>query len=315
MQAMQYIAYGGPEKLRLAEIPEPVPAAGQIRVRVRATSINPIDWKLHSGMLRWVKPLRFPSTPCFDFAGVVEQTGPDTHRFSVGDQVFGMLPIGGLGAAAECLVVAEQYACRVPAGLSLETMAGLPLAGMTALQALRDQGRLEPEQSVLIIGAAGGVGHYAVQIGRLLGGRITAICGPGNLEFCQDLGAEAVLDYTQPGMKPPAAAFDLILDCAGHEGFGRWRDSLKPRGRFVTLLPALSLAFHALPARLFKGQRLSVTFVKPRAEDLHWLAEQVQAQGLRTIVEQVFPLVELPAAMAKSRLGHARGKIVVTIPA
>jgi len=315
MQAMQFTAYGGPDKLQPAEIPEPNPTAGQIRVRVRATSINPIDWKLHSGMLRWIKPLRFPSTPCFDFAGVIEQTGPDTHRFSVGDQVFGMLPIGGLGAAAECLVVAEPHACRVPAGLPLEPMAGLPLAGMTALQALRDQGRLEPGQAVLIIGAAGGVGHYAVQIGRLLGGRITAIRGPGNLDFCRELGAEAVLDYTQPGMKPPASAFDLILDCAGHDGFGRWQDSLKPRGRYVTLLPALSLASHALPARLLKGQRLSVTFVKPRADDLHWLAEQVQAQRLRTVVDQVFPLAELPAAMAKSRAGHARGKILVTIPA
>ena len=314
MQAMQYIAYGGPDKLQPAEIPEPVPAAGQIRVRVRATSINPIDWKLHSGMLRWVKPLRFPSTPCFDFAGVVEQTGPDTHRFSVGDQVFGMLPIGGLGAAAECLVVEEGHACRVPAGLPLETMAGLPLAGLTALQALRDQGQLKSGQSVLVVGGAGGVGHYAVQIGCLLGGRITAICGPDNLAFCRELGAEAVLDYTQPGMKPPAAAFDLILDCAGHEGFGRWQNSLKPYGRYVTLLPALSLAFHALPARLLKGQRLSVTFVKPRADDLLWLAEQVQAQRLRTVVEQVFPLAELPAAMAKSRAGHARGKILVSIP-
>ncbi|MFM8443945.1 MAG: NAD(P)-dependent alcohol dehydrogenase [Methylococcus sp.] len=314
MKAMQFTAYGGPDKLQLTEIPEPNPAAGHIRVRVRATSINPIDWKLHSGMLRWVKPLRFPSTPCFDFAGVVEQTGSDARQFAVGDAVYGMLPIGGLGAAAESLVVDERHACRVPAGLPLETMAGLPLAGMTALQALRDQGQLKSGQAVLIIGAAGGVGHYAVQIGRLLGGRITAVCGPRNLDFCRELGAEAVLDYTPPGPSLPASAFDLILDCAGHDGFGRWQDSLKPHGRYVTLLPALSLALHALPARLLKGQRLSVTFVKPRAEDLHWLAAQAQAQRLRTAVDQVFPLRELPAALMKSQGGHARSKIIVAIP-
>ena len=314
MKAMQFNAYGGPETLRLTDLPEPLAAAGQLLVRVHATAINPIDWKLHAGMLRWVKPLRFPSTPCFDFAGTVKQTGSNVSGFLEGDAVFGMLPLGGLGAASECLIVAARYACHVPSGVNLEAMAGLPLAGMTALQALRDQGKLRPGQSILIVGAAGGVGHHAVQIWRILGGRITAVFGPGNLDFCRELGAEAALDYSEPRMKPPASAFDLILDCAGFDGFGRWQASLKQGGRYVTLLPSLALALHALPARLFKGQRLSVTFVRPNAEDLHWLAAQVQAKRLRTVVDQVFPLTELPAAMQKNRAGHVRGKIIVSLP-
>ncbi len=313
MKAMQFTAYGAPEKLTLAEVPTPAPAAGQILVRVRATSVNPIDWKLQSGMLRWVKPLRFPATPCFDFSGTVSALGAGVGEWTLGDPVFGMLPMGELGAAAEYVAVSSLQACRIPDGLDFQTMAGLPLAGMTALQSLRDQGQLKPGQNVLVIGAAGGVGHFAVQIATLLGARVTAICGSRNLEFCHGLGAEAVLDYTREDFAVTQAAFDLILDCAGKEAFGRWQPALKPEGRFVALLPSLSLGVQALKQRLCTRQRLGIAFVKPRRSDLAWLAEQVSEGRLRTVVDQVFPLQDLAAAFEKSRAGHARGKIIITV--
>lgn len=313
MKAMQFSAYGGPERLAPAEAPMPEPAAGQLRVGIAATSVNPIDWKLHSGMLRWVKPIRFPSTPCFDFAGRITAVGPGLSGWTEGEGVFGMLPIGALGAAAEAVVVDARFACQIPAGLAVHAVAGLPLAGMTALQGLRDQGRLQAGQNLLVIGGAGGVGHYAVQIGKILGARVTAVCGPGNLEFCRSLGADAVLDYTQTDLRPPAAAFDLILDCAGHAPFSRWRLALGPAGRFVALLPSPALGFQALRLRLSGRQRIGFIFVQPRQADLAWLAERMREGVLRTVIDQVFPLEDLAAALAKSRAGHVRGKLIVAV--
>ena len=310
---MQFNGYGGPEKLRLTEVPLPSPGRNQLLIRLSASSINPIDWKLHSGMLRWVKPLRFPSTPCFDFAGTISQTGNDITGWATGDRVFGMLPINGLGAAAEYVAVDSGYVCRLPDGLDFESMAGLPLAGMTALQALRDQGQLKPGQKLLVIGAAGGVGHYAVQIGRRLGARVTALCGARNLTFCHEIGAETVLDYTQENPSLVKEDFDVILDCAGHVPFSRWRPALGPEGCYVALLPSLSLGLAALQLKLFSRQHIRVTLVRAHPADLTWLANEYLAGELKTVIDEVFPLEKLSDALEKSRAGHARGKIILSI--
>jgi NADPH:quinone reductase-like Zn-dependent oxidoreductase len=310
---MQFNGYGGPEKIRLTEVPRPSPGRNQLLIRLSASSINPIDWKLHSGILRWVKPLRFPSTPCFDFAGTISQTGHDVTGWATGDRVFGMLPINGLGAAAEYVAVDSGYVCRLPDGLDFESMAGLPLAGMTALQALRDQGQLKPGQKLLVIGAAGGVGHYAVQIGRRLGARVTALCGDRNLTFCHEIGAETVLDYTQENPSLLKEDFDVILDCAGHVPLSRWQPALGPEGCYVALLPSLSLGLAALQLKLFSRQRIRVTLVRAKPADLAWLANQALAGELKTVIDEVFPLEKLSDALEKSRAGHARGKIILSI--
>jgi NADPH:quinone reductase-like Zn-dependent oxidoreductase len=313
MKTMQFTGYGGPEKLRFVDKPIPTPSAQQLQIRVSATSINPIDWKLHSGMLRWVKPLRFPSMPCFDFAGTITVTGADVMGWTAGDRVFGMLPINGLGAAAEYVAVDSHYACRMPEGLSFENMAGLPLAGMTALQGLRDQGELKPGHTLLVIGAAGGVGHYAVQIGRLLGAQVTTLSGPGNLAFCRELGAETALDYNQANPSLAKAGFDVILDCSGHSPFSRWQHSLAPRGRYVALLPSVSVGLAALRLKLFSPQRIRLTLVRSQQDDLAWLANEVSAGRLKTVIDEVFPLERLADALKKSQGGHARGKIIVSL--
>jgi NADPH:quinone reductase-like Zn-dependent oxidoreductase len=313
MKTMQFTGYGGPEKLRFVDKPIPTPSAQQLQIRVSATSINPIDWKLHSGMLRWVKPLRFPSMPCFDFAGTITVTGADVMGWTAGDRVFGMLPINGLGAAAEYVAVDSHYACRMPEGLSFENMAGLPLAGMTALQGLRDQGELKPGHTLLVIGAAGEVGHYAVQIGRLLGAQVTTLSGPGNLAFCRELGAETALDYNQANPSLAKAGFDVILDCSGHSPFSRWQHSLAPRGRYVALLPSVSVGLAALRLKLFSPQRIRLTLVRSQQDDLAWLANEVSAGRLKTVIDEVFPLERLADALKKSQGGHARGKIIVSL--
>lgn len=313
MKTMQFTGYGGPEKLRFVDKPIPTPSAQQLQIRVSATSINPIDWKLHSGMLRWVKPLRFPSTPCFDFAGTITVTGADVMGWTAGDRVFGMLPINGLGAAAEYVAVDSHYACRMPEGLSFENMAGLPLAGMTALQGLRDQGELKPGHTLLVIGAAGGVGHYAVQMGRLLGAQVTTLSGPGNLAFCRELGAETALDYNQANPSLAKAGFDVILDCSGHSPFSRWQHLLAPRGRYIALLPSVSVGLAALRLKLFSSQRIRHTLVRSQQDDLAWLANEVSAGRLKTVIDEVFPLERLADALKKSQGGHSRGKMIVSL--
>ena len=192
-------------------------------------------------------------------------------------------------------------------------MAGLPLAGMTALQALRDQGQLKPGQKLLVIGAAGGVGHYAVQIGRRLGARVTALCGARNLTFCHEIGAETVLDYTQENPSLVKEDFDVILDCAGHVPFSRWRPALGPEGCYVALLPSLSLGLAALQLKLFSRQHIRGTFVRVHPADLTWLANETLAGELKTVIDEVFPLEKLSDALEKSRAGHARGKIILSI--
>ena len=313
MKIQQFTAYGGPERLRLAEAPPPSPKPAEILLAMHASSVNPIDWKLHSGMLRWIRPLRFPATPLFDFAGTVAAAGAAASGWAVGDRVFGMLPIGGLGAAAEFVAVDPQYVCRMPPDLDFASAAGLPLAGMTALQALRDQGQLQPGNRVLIIGGAGGVGHYAIQIARILGADITALCGQGNLEFCRQLGAATALDYADPALSLPNAGFDVILDCAGFEPVSRWQGALRADGRFVALLPSATWAWAACKSRFLGHQRFRLTLVQSRQADLTWLADQVRQGALKTVVDQVFPLEQLAAALRKSQEGHARGKIVITL--
>jgi NADPH:quinone reductase-like Zn-dependent oxidoreductase len=312
MKIQQFTAYGGPERLQLVEAPIPTPKPEEILVANHASSVNPIDWKLHSGMLRWIKPLRFPATPLFDFAGTVAATGSAITGWAAGDRIFGMLPINGLGAAAEYLTVDPRFVSAIPPELDFATMAGLPLAGMTALQALRDQGQLRPGNRVLIIGGAGGVGHYAIQIARVLGAEVTALCGRVNLEFCRQLGAASVLDYADPALSLPEAGFDIILDCAGFEPISRWQPALGAEGRFVALLPSASWAWAAFKSRFLGRQRFYLTLVKSRPEDMAWLAEQVRQGALKTVVDEVFPLELLAAALRKSQGSHARGKIVIT---
>lgn len=313
MRTMQFTGYGGPEKIQRVEIPTPSPSPDQLVIKLSASSINPIDWKLHSGMLRWVNPLRFPCTPCFDFAGTVSAVGSKVTDWAPGDRVFGMLPINGLGAAAEAVAVDKRYVCRIPENLGFETMAAMPLAGMTALQALRDQGELKPGAKLLVIGAAGGVGHYAVQIGRQLGAHVTTLTSAGNMAFCRELGAEATLDYTQDNPSLAGKDFDVILDCSGHSPFKRWHKSLGPRGRFVALLPSPPLALAALHLWLSSSQRIRITLVSSNQADLRWLADSAIAGTVKSVIDERFPLKRLPEALMKSRAGHARGKIILSI--
>lgn len=316
MQSMQFKPYGGLAQLGPAEIPIPTPGPRQILVEVAASSVNPIDWKLRGGWLRWIVGLAgFPATPCFDFAGTVEAIGAEVAGFKPGDRVFGMSPLKTQGAAAEYLALDAAYAAPVPAALDDRAAAGLPLAGMTALQALRDPGGLQAGQRALIVGAAGGVGHYAVQIAKALGAEVTGVCSGRNIELVRSLGADEVIDYTQGEPAASKPGFDVILDTVMNRPFGAWRPLLAEAGVYVSLLakPGPWLQARTLP--LYSRQRLRFTAVKPNRADLDYLAGLAQQGALRTVIDSVYPLAELAAALGQSQTGRARGKIIVAVKA
>lgn len=314
MKSMQFKPYGGLEQLRRVEAPLPVPNPRQILVQVAATSVNPIDWKLRGGMLRWITGMaRLPAIPCFDFAGQVTALGAAVADFAVGDRVFGMLSMKTLGAAADYLVVDAADVAPLPVSLDDHSAAGLPLAGMTALQALRDQGGLGAGQRLLIVGASGGVGHYGVQIAKAMGAHVTGVCGGRNVELVRSLGADEVIDYTRGGAGIGGKPFDVILDAVMSLPFAHWRPHLSEQGVFVSLLPKPDHLLHAWTLPLHSRQRLRFTTVKPNRPDLEYLARlSVQGQ-LRTVIDSVHPLEELATALRKSQGGRARGKIIVSV--
>lgn len=312
MQVMQFTAYGGPEKLRLTEIPAPIPDENQVLVRVHATSINPIDWKLHNGMLHWVRRVQFPAIPCFDFAGEIAAVGPAVAGKPIGTRVFGMLPVGSQGAAAEYVTLPDTLLGQLPPTLDYLHAAGMPLAGMTALQAIRDDGGLQPDQTLLVVGASGGVGHYAVQIGKALGASVTAVCSQRNADFVRQLGADEVLDYTSPAFQLPRTKFNVILDAAVQRPIGFWLPALARQGTYVTLLPGIELAWRRM-LEIFGQPRVRFTLVRPCAADLALLARLAERGNLKTHIDQIFSLPELGLALTQSQGQRVRGKLILAI--
>ncbi|HYE34188.1 NAD(P)-dependent alcohol dehydrogenase [Methylocaldum sp.] len=314
MKAMQYIGYGDPSKLRMAEVPRPKPSPDQLLVKVAAGSVNPVDWKLHDGSLRFLVPVRFPSIPGFDLAGDVVEAGANVRRFRPGDRVMACLSFRNFGSAAEFALVEEGLAALIPKGMNDHEAAALPLAGLTALQALRDLGRLQKGHRVLIVGASGGVGHYAVQIAKALGANVFAVCSTANVSWVQELGADEVIDYTQTAEFGPAASFDLILDTVVSGPFGRYQGLLKADGIYVSTLPKIGLMARSWALKLFSKKRIKTVMLKSNGDDLTFLSTLSEQGRLRSVIDSVFPLSQLDLAHRRSQSGHARGKIVIEVP-
>lgn len=313
MKAMQYQRYGDPGQLRLAEAPRPQPGASQLLVRVAASSVNPIDWKLHDGSHRWLVPARFPSTPGFDFAGEVAEAGARARRFKPGERVYGMSDRRPGNASAEYVVVGEAAVARRPANLSAVEAAALPLAGLTALQCLRDLGGIRAGQRVLIIGASGGVGHLAVQIAKAYGARVTGVCSGRHVALVRDLGADRVIDYTRERDFLAQGAWDLILDTVVRAPVPRLLAALAPRGVYVSTLPSAGRVAAALLLPLASRKRVRIVLVKPRGADLEALTRLCEEGALRPVIEKRFALADLAAAHAHSRKGRTGGKIAVVV--
>lgn len=317
MEAVLYRGFGGPEVLCMEELPRPVPRDHELLVRVRATSVNPVDWKLRQGRGRPFVRLSLPMVPGEDVAGEVVEAGAQVSRFTPGEAVFALLEPQRGGAAAQYAAVSERSAARLPASLSPEEAAALPLAALSALQALRDRGRVEAGSRVLVYGAAGGVGHLAVQIARALGGRVTAVAREPRLEALREL-AEEVVDREHEDFRDRDTGWDVIFDAVGRLSFREVMGSLTPRGRYVTTLAGPSGGVEWLGTRLLGlvgyRKRAELLRVRPRGTDLTYLGGLVEQGQLTPWIHATYDLADLADAHRQSEAGHVHGKIVVRVP-
>ena len=313
MRAMQYQRAGGPDRIVAAEVPTPRPTATQLLVKLTATSVNPVDWKLRKmpSFLFW--PVRFPSIPGTDLAGEVVEVGEGVRGFKPGDHVFAMARLTTGATSAEYAVVDEPSAARAPAKVPLAESAAIPLAGLTALQSLRDLGGIAAGQRVLIVGASGGVGHFAVQIAKSYGTHVTAVCGDRHVEMMRALGADVVIDYTQRHDFRGAQPYDLVFDTAVRAPMRGFLDVMAPAGVYVSTLPDFARVSTAILLPLVSRRRVRFSGVRARGADLEVLRDLCDAGKLRPVIDRTFALSELGAAHAYSQQGHAGGKILIRI--
>lgn len=314
MRAMLFRAYGGPEVLELTELPRPVPGPEQVLLRVRTASVNPVDWKRASGKLRLLMPVSFPCVPGFDVAGEVLEVGPGVTAFAPGDRVHARLAGGVGGAAAELTLAGLDVTTPMPQAMDMATAAGLPLAGMTALQGLRDRAGVPmtgARARILVVGASGGVGHLGVQIARAMGATVVGVCSARNASLVSSLGAHEVIDYNQPDPYRGQAPFDVILDCVGSAP-SAFLPLLGPGGRFVSAMPGPGVFLRGALNPL-TGKKVRAVMLKPNAPDLRILDRLFEEGKLRVVIDQRFPLTELRAAWERSLSGRAVGKILVEV--
>lgn len=324
MRAVTFEEYGGPEVLRVVDGPRPEPGAGDLLVRVRAASVNPRDWMIRAGTYPF--RLALPKKPFVlgsDVAGTVEDVGSGvpavSPSFAEGDEVFGMIPSSkGFGGYAEYAVLPARVAAKKPPSVSYEEAAAAPLAALTALQALRDDGRLEAGGRVVIVGASGGVGHYAVQIARALGaGEIIGVCSGRNAETVRDLGADRVVDYKTeafPAALLEEARYDLVFDALGRHGLRKCTPILAKRGRYVTTVPSPADVFHAVRTRIWPfGRRERIVLVRSDGADLRRIAEWMETGEVRSLLDRVRPLEAVREVHEYQRTFRTVGKNVLTV--
>jgi NADPH:quinone reductase-like Zn-dependent oxidoreductase len=322
MKAILHTQYGSPDVLQLVEVEKPAPKENEILVRIQAASVNALDWHLLTADIFLVRfmggGLLKPKNPKLgaDMAGRVEAVGSQVNEFKVGDEVFGDIAPWGYGAFAEYVAVPEKALALKPANLSFEAAAAVPVAGFTALQGLRDQGKIQPGQKVLIQGAAGGVGTFAVQVAKYYGAEVTAVCSTRNMEQARALGAEHVIDYTQSDFTQNGQQYDLILAVNGYHPLSAYQRALTPAGRYVMAGGTFRQIFESmlLGPRKSKaeGQHMGGVSAKTNKDDLLFLKGLLEAGKIVPVIDKCFPLSETAEAVRYLGTGHARGKVIVT---
>jgi NADPH:quinone reductase-like Zn-dependent oxidoreductase len=322
MRAVVQEAYGPVEVLRPARVSWPTVADRDVLIRVRAAGLGRDTWHLMTGrpyLLRLAFGIRRPKVRVAgrQLAGTVVAVGPAVTKFAAGDEVFGI----GAGAFAEYAVAREGKLARKPASLSFAQAASVPVSGLTALQALRNTGRIQPGQQVLIIGASGGVGSYAVQLAKALGAHVTGVCSTGKLDLVRSLGADHVIDYTRDDFADGTRYYDLIIDLAGRPAVSRLRRALTPTGTAVfaggeeggSWTGGLGRQLRGVVLTPFIRQRLANCLCRERASDLEQLAGYIEAGQVTPAIDRAYPLDQLPEAMRYYEAGKARGKVAITV--
>jgi NADPH:quinone reductase-like Zn-dependent oxidoreductase len=322
MKAVVYQCYGSPDEVvQYTEVSKPVPAEGEMLVRVKAAAVNPLDWHYIRGtpyFMRLFSGLGTPDDPKLgvDFSGVVEAVGKGVERFKPGDEVFGARS----GAFAEYVMIpADKAVVKKPRNVTFEQAAAVPIAAVTALQALRDKGRVKKGDKVLINGASGGVGTFAVQIAKSAGAEVTGVCSTRNVERVRAIGADHVIDYTNANYTETGKKYDVIVDMVGNHSLAANREALKEDGRLVIVggkdgdwLGPMLRPLQAKFVSAFVDQELNTLLAVLKVEDLEILAELMQSGQLVPVLDRYYPMSDIREAIGYSESGRARGKIIIT---
>jgi NADPH:quinone reductase-like Zn-dependent oxidoreductase len=322
VKAIVYHEYGPPDVLRCEEIEKPTPGDSELLLRVRAAALNPYDWHFMRGEpygIRLMSGLGKPKNKRLgaDVAGVVETVGRSVTQFKPGDAVYGLCQ----GAFGEYVCTAESKLVKKPDGMTFEQAASIPIAGLTALQSLRDKGKIQPGQRVLVNGASGGVGTFGVQIAKAFGANVTGVTSTRNVELVRSIGADDVIDYTKQDFTKGTQRFDLILDCVGNHSFSEYCRVLNPGGKIIGaggktdnwMLEPIGRMISTAVQSLFVSQKQVSIFAKMNQADLLAINELLTSGKVTPVIDRRYELDDLPEGMRYLEEGHARGKVVIVI--
>ena len=323
MKAIVYTKYGPPDVLQLQDIDKPTPKDDEVLIKVHAASLNAADWHIMRADPFLVRLMGMglikPKNTILgaDIAGRVDAVGRNVKQFQPGEEVFGDLSGSGWGGFAEYVSASENALALKPANISFEEAAAVPLAAVTALQGLRDKGRIQPSQKVLINGASGGVGTFAVQIAKSFGAEVTAVCSTRNLDMARSIGADQVIDYTREDFTQKGQRYDLILAANGYHSISDYKRALSPEGIYVMTGGTMAQMFQAMligPWHSMVGsKKMTNLAAKPNQKDLAFMKELLEAGKVVPVIDRRYPLSEVAEGMRYIEEGHARGKIVITV--
>lgn len=312
MKAIYFNEYGPASVLQYGEQPTPRPKARQVLVRVRASSVNPVDWKIREGALKMTMSPLFPKIPGCDAAGEVVAVGDEVTRFAVGNRVYGMP--GTTSANAEYVVLEEAFAAFIPDNLNFEQAAAVPLVALTALQALRDHAPVLSGDRVLVNGASGGVGSMAVQLAWALGaGEVIGTCAPDNVELVRSLGVSQVYNYEEHDFTKDLSRYDVVFDAAGKSSFGESKACLRNNGRYVTTQPDPKAVAVAAVQAAFSSKKQAAFMASNSGSDMALISAWLKAGTIHPVIDRTFPLSETRAAQEYGEKGESNGKIVLTV--
>ncbi len=324
MKAVVYTEYGPPEVLRLKDVEKPVPKDNEVLIKIFATTVTPGDWRGRSlkvpSPIFWL-PARIifgvqkPKKPILgsELSGEVEAVGKDVKLFKKGDPVFASTVVD-YGAYAEYICLPEKSVlAKKPANMTHEEAAAVPFCGLTALYFLKEKGSIRGGQKVLIYGASGGVGSFAVQLAKCFGARVAGVCGPTNVEMVKSLGADRVFDYTSEDFTKSGETYDIIFDTVGKTTFSHCKNSLKKKGLFLAAVIRLTEIFQMAWTPLAGGKKVIGGVTKERTEDLLYLKELIEAGKLKTVIDRRYPLEEIAEAHRYVEKGHKKGNVVVNL--
>ena len=324
MKAILHTKYGPPDELQLKEVEKPVPKEDEVLIKIHATTVTTTDCNIRNSTFvptLFLLPSRMqlgfnkPKINILgvDLAGDIEAAGVDVKRFKKGDQVFGT-PGPPLGAHAEYICMPENGVLTTkPANVTYEEAASIPLAANTALYFIRDQGNIQAGQKVLINGASGGIGTFAVQLAKYYGAEVTGVCSTTNVEMVKSLGADMVIDYTKEDLTKSNERYDVIFDVVGKISFSRCKNSLKKKGIYLTTLPTMAIILQTIWTSMIGGKKVKFGDAVPKVENIIFLKELVEAGIIKPVIDRIYPLEQTAEAFRYVEKGHKKGNVVITV--